>query len=212
MGWMRQRLTISSTKKAAKVSTMNIMAYLVARSVRRYTSTGLSSETEKLSAATPSLPSERKRCCAWVDSDGTLQLASKPWAETLRLRGRKSPPKLGCGQGEVSVTLLSSASGTKPMRPVPARSMPSVKSSVAPGCSSAASTAAASGKGSCSAAGDAVTARVLPPRASSGRPSRPRRSLTPSVSQGCPSVIWPPFSRGATPVQTKRPVLSPQPS
>ncbi|MCY1538061.1 hypothetical protein D9M68_735850 [compost metagenome] len=116
-------MSTSKRKNTAKVRLMNSSAYLIARSVFRYWSTGSTKLTPKArelnSSHCPSPTQRASASCRLVAKKLVCQIAEKPLASMLRSLGRNSPIKLGCGQLELSSTRESRPTGVTLRREVP---------------------------------------------------------------------------------------------
>src|SRR3989338_6531381 len=114
-GCTAMRLSTSNRKNTAKVRPINSSAYLIARSVFRYWSTGSTKLTPKLRAVSAL---QLSPCTQSANASSRLvakklvsQCAFYPASDTSRLLGRYSPTKLACGQPEVSSTLQFEVEG-----------------------------------------------------------------------------------------------------
>src|SRR5688572_10838529 len=107
---------------AIKVRPTKSAPYLIARLLIEYTFSGCARLTSKVSrVAAGGRPSRVGNDCitclaAELLNEEMFQRASNPLSLTVRCVARKRPPKLGCGQAELSCAVVSSAPGAMASR------------------------------------------------------------------------------------------------
>src|SRR5690606_14687618 len=102
---------ISNKKKHAKVKPINKIAYLMARSLFTYWSTGSIKLTPNCFSPKPIqlflLAHCIKSSCILVAKNDVCQLALNPLSLIVESAGRKLPTNFGCGQSDMMFTCVS---------------------------------------------------------------------------------------------------------